>query len=58
MVSAETLLNYHNWTITLTLHTYDSDKQLGAVISQNDKPIDLFSRKLSNTQNNYTTTEK
>ena len=58
MVSAETLLNYPDWTINLTLHTYDSDKQLGAVISQNDKPIDLFSRKLSNTQNNYTTTEK
>ena len=47
MVSAETLLNYLNWKTPLMVNTDDSDKQLGDVISQNDKSIDLVSRKLS-----------
>ena len=58
MISAETLLNYLDWKITFTLQVYASDKQLGDAISQNDKPINLFLRKLSKPQNNYTTTEK
>ena len=32
VVSAETLLNFPNWTIMFTVHTYASDKQL----SQNE----------------------
>ena len=32
MVSTETLLNYTDWKITFTLHTYASYKHLGAVI--------------------------
>ena len=31
---------------------------MGAVISQNDKPIAFYSRKLNSAQRNYTTTEK
>ena len=58
MVSADTLLNYPDWTIPFTIHTDASDKQLGAVISQNGKPIAFFSRRLSKAQRNYTTTEK
>ena len=50
MVSAETLLNYPDWTIPFTIHTDASDKQLGAVISQNDKPIAFFCRRLSKVQ--------
>ena len=42
MGSAETLLNSTYCTITFTVHTNDSDKQLGAVISYNNKPIALF----------------
>ena len=37
MVSAETLLNYPDWKIPFTVHTDAPDKQLGAVISQNNK---------------------
>jgi len=58
MVSAETLLTYPDWTIPFTIHTDASDKQLGTVISQNNKPITFFSRRLSKAQLNYTTTEK
>jgi len=58
MVSAETLLNYPDWTIPFTIQIDASDKQLGPVISQNDKPIAFFSRRLSKAHLNYTTTEK
>ena len=58
MVSDETLLMYPDWKLPLTLHTDDYDKQLGAVISHNNKPIALFYRILSKTQHNYTTNEK
>ena len=58
VVSAENLLNFPNWGIIFTVHTYSSDKQLGTVIIKNDKPISLLPRKLSEPHNNYTTTEK
>ena len=41
MVSGETLLRYPYWTITFTVHMDASDKQLGAISSQNNKPISL-----------------
>ena len=58
MVSEKTLLNYTDWKIPFTVHTNASDKKLGAVISQNNKPIALFSRGWRKPQCNYTTTEK
>ena len=58
MVSYETLLNYPGWTIIFTVHTYDYDKQLGAVISHNNKPILFFSMRLIKLQHNYTMTDK
>jgi hypothetical protein len=58
MVSKEALLTYPDWSKPFTIHTDASDFQLGAVISQNDKPIAFFSRKLNSAQRNYTTTEK
>ena len=44
MGSAETLLNSTYCTITFTVYTDASDKQLGAVISHNNKPITFFSK--------------
>ena len=41
MVSDETLLNYTYWKIPFTIRNYASDKQLGDVIIQNNKPIDF-----------------
>ena len=58
MVSAETLLSYPYWKLPFTFHNDAYDKQLCAFISQNNKPIDLFSIRLSKPQRNYTTNEK
>ena len=58
MLSADTLLIYPDWKLPFTVHTDASDKQLGAVISQNNKPITFFSRRLIKPHHNYTTTEK
>ena len=58
MISDDTLLSYPDWTIPFTVHTDDSDKQLGAVISLNKESIALFSRILIKPQRNHTTTEK
>ena len=58
MISEEILLNYPDWSKPFVVHTDASDKQLGAVISQDDKPIEFFSRRLLKSQRNYRTTEK
>ena len=58
MVSDKTLLSYPDWKLPFKVHTDASDKQLGAFISQNNKPIAFFSKKLRKPQCNYTTTEK
>ena len=58
MVSQEVFFTYPDWSLPFHVHTNASDKQLGAVISQNNKPIAFFSQRLSKLQCNYTTTEK
>ena len=58
MVYAENLLSYPYWTIPFIVHTDASDKQLGAVVSKNNKPIAFLSRIISNPQHNYTMTVK
>ena len=42
MVSAKTLLSYTDKKTPFTVHTDASDKQLVAVISHNNNPIDVF----------------
>ena len=39
-IYVENILNYPDWKILFTLHIYAFDKQLGAIISQNYKPVD------------------
>ena len=58
MVSAKTVLSYSYWKIPFTVHTDASDKQLGSLISQNNKYIAFFSIILNNPKCNYTTNEK
>ena len=58
MASKSTMLTYPDWSKPFDIHTDASDFQLGAVISQEGKPIAFFSRKLNSAQKNYTTTKK
>ena len=58
IIAAETLLAYPDYKKPFDIHTDASDYQLGGVISQNRKPIAFYSRKLTQTQKNYTVTEK
>ena len=43
----DTLLNYPDFNETFKIHTNASAFQLGAFISQKDKPIDFYSGKLT-----------
>ena len=52
MVSADTLLKYPDWKITLTVHNNDYDKQLSAVIIYNNKHIAFFSSILGKPHSN------
>jgi hypothetical protein len=58
MVLQEALMNYPDWSKPFDIHIDASDKQLGAVISQDEKPIAFFSQRLSKAQQNYTMTKK
>ena len=58
VMAKETILNYPKFDQCFDIHTDASDRQLGAVISQDGKPLAFYSRKLSSAQRNYTTTEQ
>ena len=58
VMSKHTLLTYPDFTKAFEIYTDASDTQLGAVITQNGKPIAYYSRKLSDAQTRYTTTER
>ena len=58
IISREAMLTFPNFNIPFDIHTDASHTQLGAVISQNGKPIAFYSRKLNPAQTRYTTTER
>ena len=58
VLAKETILNHPKFDRPFDIHTDASDRQLGAVISQDGKPLAFYSRKLSSAQRNYTTTEQ
>ena len=58
VIGREVLLGYPDFNAPFEIHTDASKFQLGAVISQDGKPIALYSIKMNSTQQNYTTTEK
>ena len=58
IIARETLLAYPDFKQPFEIHTDASHTQLGAVISQNGKPIAFYSRKLNPAQTRYTTTER
>jgi len=58
IIARETLLVYPDFNKPFIIHTDASHSQLGAVISQDNKPIAFYSRKLNPAQKRYTTTER
>ena len=58
VMSKETLLHYPDFNKPFEIHTDASHYQLGAVITQDNKPIAFYSRRLRDGQHNYTTTER
>jgi len=57
IISHKVMLAYPQLDQPFIIHTDASHTQLGAVISQNDKPIAFYFQKLASTQTYYTTTE-
>ena len=58
IVALGTFLTYPDFVETFEIHTNAIVFQLGAVISQKDKYIAFYSRKLTDDQKRYTVTEK
>jgi len=58
IIAKEVLLAYPDFSKPFQIHTDASHYQLGAVISQDNKPIAFYSRKLNPAQTRCTTTER
>ena len=58
IMQEDVMLAYPNYEEVFIVHTDASKFQMGGVVSQNDKPIAFFSKKLNKAQRNYTVTEK
>jgi hypothetical protein len=58
IVCCEVLLLYPDFNKPFHIHTDASHYKLGAVISQDNRPIAFYSRKLQPAQTRYTTTER
>ena len=58
IMTKETLLAFPDFNEEFVIHTDASKYQLGACISQKGKPIAFYSRKLTDAQTRYTTTER
>ena len=57
IVSREVMLAYPNFNKKFVIYTDASNKQLGAVITQDNRPIAFYSKKLNKHQINYTVTD-
>ncbi len=56
-IAKETVLAYSDFSKPFDIYTDASSTQLGAVITQDNRPIAFFSRKLSKKQQKYSVTE-
>ena len=58
IVARDVVLAYPDFEDTFEIYTDASTRQLGAVITQKNRPIAFFSRKLTETQQKYSVTEQ
>ena len=58
VVARDIILTYPDYSASFEIYTDSSSRQMGAIIVQNNRPIALFSRKLSETQMKYSVTEQ
>jgi hypothetical protein len=58
MICHKVLLSYPNPVLPYDIETDASNKQLGAVIYQDSKPVAFFSRKLTSAQTHYPAIDK
>ncbi len=56
-IAKDVVLPYPDYSKVFEIYTDASSKQLGAVITQDNRPIAFFSRKLSDTQRKYSVTK-
>ena len=56
-IAKQVVLAYPDYSKVFEIYTDASSKQLGAVITQDNRPLAFFSRKLSETQQRYSVTE-
>ncbi len=56
-ITKEVVLAYPNYSKVFEIHTDDSSKQLGAVITQDNRPSAFFNQKLSDAQCKYSVTK-
>ena len=56
-IAREVMLAYPDFSKAFEIYTDASTRQLGAVITQGNRPLAFFSRKLSEAQENYNITE-
>jgi hypothetical protein len=57
-IARDVVLAYPDFTKTFEIFTDASSRQLGAVVTQNNRPIAFFSRKFSEAQTKYSVTEQ
>ena len=58
IISKEAVLAFPNFSKEFIIYTDASKCQLGGVITQDNKPLAFYSRKLNDAQTRYTTTER
>ncbi len=58
ILAADVLMAYPNHNIHFDIYTDASNHQMGAIIVQLKRPVAYWSKKLTNTQQNYHTMEK